>query len=378
MKETVRKGGKELRLGFTTGSCAAMAAGAAARMLLSGEFLHQAALTTPRGISVSAPVEDSFLSPSCARCAIAKDAGDDPDITHGVRVYAAVTKTPGGDITIDGGEGVGRITRRGLDQPVGAAAINRVPREMIFREVAAARDRYGYDGGLRVVISIPGGEALAAKTFNPQLGIAGGLSIIGTTGIVEPMSVQALVDTIEVELKMHAAQGVREILLTPGNYGLQFLADHPGVALRPVVKCSNYLGEALDLAALHGFDTVLVVGHVGKLVKAAGGILDTHSRVADGRMELLALGAALSGASQELLEAILEAVTTDEALNLLAAAGLREPVMAWLLARADHYLARRARGAFQVGLSMFSLAHGPLGVSPQGIMILERWRRDAR
>lgn len=377
LEQTIRKGGKDLRLGVTTGSCAAMAAGAAARMLLSGELLDRTSLDTPKGIPVSAPVEDTTRGDGWVRCAVTKDAGDDPDVTHGVRVYATVTRTSDGQVTVDGGDGVGRVTRRGLDQPVGAAAINRVPRQMIARAVADACDRYGYDGGLGVVISIPGGRELAARTFNPQLGIEGGLSVIGTTGIVEPMSAQALVDTIEVELKVHAAQGVRELLLTPGNYGVQFLADHPAMALRPVVKCSNYLGEALDLAALHGFTTVLVVGHVGKLVKVAGGILDTHSRVADGRMELLALGAALAGGPPELLEGILGAVTTDEALDLLTAAGLREPVLDRLLARCDHYLARRARGALEVGLSMFSFVHGPLGVSPGGQHILERWQRDA-
>lgn len=378
LKETIRKDGKELRLGFTTGTCAALAAKAAATTLLSGTPCREAELLTPKGIRVAVPVVDMRLEEAAASCAVRKDAGDDPDVTDGILVYAEVRKTAGGQIVIDGGEGVGRVTRRGLDQPVGAAAINRVPRRMIEEAVAAVCEAYGYDGGLSVLITIPQGRALAERTFNPQLGIKGGLSVIGTTGIVEPMSAQALIDTIGTEMAVLAAEGAKDILLTPGNYGESFLAQNPHLALRPVVKCSNFIGEALDLAAQHGFRSVLLVGHVGKLVKLAGGVMDTHSKVADTRIEHLALHAVLAGGDAALAREVLACVTADEALDLLQAAGLKEPAMAALQARADGYLARRAGGMFTAGTAMFSFVHGLLGVSPAGEEILEGWRKDGR
>ncbi len=365
-----------MRRGYTTGSCAALAAQAAAKTLLTGRMQDRASILTPKGVVLTVDVEDGRLGADWASCAVRKDGGDDPDATHGTLVYARVTKTGEAAITVDGGEGGGRVTRRGLDQPVGAAAINRVPREMIGEAVSAVREECGYGGGLSVVVSIPEGVALAARTFNPQLGIEGGLSVLGTSGIVEPMSTQAILDTIAVEMEMHRAEGAQDILLTPGNYGADYLAARPELAVRPVVKCSNFIGEALDLAAGKGFSSVLLVGHIGKLVKVAGGIMDTHSRVADTRMEVLALQAALAGGDGALLRRILDCPTTDAALDLLMEQGLRETVMAGVLAQADRYLERRTKGAFAVGTVMFSNVHGDLGVSPGGQRILERWGEE--
>ncbi len=362
-----------MRMGYTTGSCAALAAQAAAKALLMGGAVARASLRTPKGIVLDVPVENLTFGENWASCAVRKDGGDDPDITHGTLVYAKVAKAEDGLVTVDGGEGVGRVTRRGLDQPVGAAAINRVPRRMIEEAAAAVCEERGWEGGLSVIISIPEGMTLAVKTFNPQLGIEGGISVLGTSGIVEPMSTQALLDTIATEMRMHAAEGARDIILTPGNYGLRYLEEHPALTLRPAVKCANFLGEALDLAAEQGFSSVLLVGHIGKLVKLAGGIMDTHSRIADTRMEMLALQAALAGGEVALLRTILDCPTTDAALMVLTAAGLRERVMAGLLGQADRYLERRVKGAFAVGAMMFSNEHGTLGFSPGGQRILDVW-----
>lgn len=374
LEDYVYAQGKALRRGYTTGSCAAMAAQAATRSLLTGQACAQAGILTPKGVALKVPVEDLRFEADWASCAVRKDGGDDPDVTHGILIYARVSRTGDGSLTVDGGEGVGRVTRRGLDQPVGAAAINRVPRKMIEEAVAAVCEECGYDGGLSVVISIPEGAARAERTFNPHLGIVGGLSVLGTSGIVEPMSTQAILDTIATEMRMYYAEGARDIVLTPGNYGTRYLAEHSELTARPAVKCSNFIGEALDLAAIQGFSAVLLVGHVGKLVKVAGGIMETHSRVADTRMELLALQAALAGGDTVLLHRILACPTTDAALDLLAGAGLREGVMTGLLAQADRYLERRVKGAFAVGVVMFSNEHGDLGASPGGQRILERWR----
>ena len=229
MKEFIIRDGKKLRLGYTTGSCAAAAAKAAAWMLLSGSKKESIRLLTPNGMELTLAVEDIHLSPNCVRCAIRKDSGDDPDITRDTLIYAEVRKTETVGIVIDGGQGVGRVTMPGLDQPVGAAAINSVPRRMIQENVEEVCGLFGYIGGLYVVISAPDGETLAKKTFNPRLGIEGGISILGTTGIVEPMSEQALVDTIHVELRQRREGGADYVLLAPGNYGADYIKGVMGI-----------------------------------------------------------------------------------------------------------------------------------------------------
>ena len=223
----VRSGRSMLRCGYTTGTCAALAAAGAARLLLTGTAPEAVSLTTPKGIEVSVPLAEAELleGGARARCAVQKDAGDDYDVTNGMLVRAAVKKSAAPGIQIDGGEGVGRVTKPGLDQPVGEAAINRVPRRMIEEQVQKVCGGLGYGGGIEVVVSIPGGEEAAARTFNPVMGVEGGLSILGTSGIVEPMSEQAIVDTIAVQQRQAGLEGTGDLILTPGNYGEDFLRD---------------------------------------------------------------------------------------------------------------------------------------------------------
>lgn len=372
LREYVNKNGRQLRLGVTTGSCAALAAGAATRMLLSGKPETAAAIVTPGGKRVEAEILEANAGSDVAVCAVRKDAGDDPDVTDGVLVFASVEKTTGG-IVIDGGSGVGRVTRAGLDQPVGAAAINSVPRQMIERAARDACAAFGYAGGLRIVISIPEGEAIAARTFNARLGIVGGLSVLGTSGIVEPMSDQAVVDTMAVEMNMLRSEGVDRLLLTPGNYGEDFIAAHPELSRVRHVKCSNFIGDALDLAVARGFSGVVVVGHIGKMIKLAGGVMNTHSRIADCRLDLLALHAGLAGGDASLLRALLDAPTVDAGLDLLAARALTTPVMQNLLRRIDWHLGARVGGAFPVGAFMFSSRNGLVAVSDAADSLIQHW-----
>ncbi|MCC8170157.1 MAG: cobalt-precorrin-5B (C(1))-methyltransferase CbiD, partial [Oscillospiraceae bacterium] len=261
-----------------------------------------------------------------------------------------VTRTAGG-ISIDGGEGVGRVTKNGLDQPVGNAAINSVPRKMIKNAVAEIMDRFEYFGGLDVEISVPGGERLAEKTFNPNLGIEGGISILGTSGIVEPMSEKALLDTIYLELKMRRFDGNEYVVITPGNYGERFLKSELDIS--NAVKCSNFIGDAIDFAEELGFSTLLLVGHIGKLVKLGSGIMNTHSRYADGRMETLALCAYLAGC--ENAAELLGCVTTDEAFEKIR----DTKTIDILMNRIDYYLRRRTK--MEIGAVMFSDKFGILG-----------------
>ena len=371
----VRSGQKLLRCGYTTGSCAAMAAGAAARLLLTGEAPSTARLVTPKGTVLEVALAACERLDGAARCAVRKDAGDDPDATDGCLVYATVRKTERG-VTIDGGEGVGRVTKPGLDQPVGAAAINTVPRRMIAEAVEAICAETGYDGGLSVLISVPDGAELAKRTFNPLLGVEGGISILGTSGIVEPMSEQAIVDTIETELRQRRAEGATRVILTPGNYGLDFL-ETSGLDTRgaPSVKYSNFLGDALDLAVTQGFTDALLVGHIGKLVKLAGGVMNTHSKVADCRTELFTAHAALCGAGQEVCRALMAAATTDACIAILDEARLREPVMASLLAAVQRHLDRRAGDKLRVGAVVFSNEYGLLGKTETAEAILLDWSK---
>ena len=373
----VRSGRSMLRYGYTTGTCAALAAAGAARLLLTGTAPEAVSLTTPKGIEVSVPLAEAELleGGARARCAVQKDAGDDYDVTNGMLVRAAVKKSAAPGIQIDGGEGVGRVTKPGLDQPVGEAAINRVPRQMIEEQVQKTCGELGYNGGMEVVVSIPGGEEAAARTFNPVMGVKGGLSILGTSGIVEPMSEQAIVDTIAVQQRQAGLEGTGDLILTPGNYGEDFLRDTglDGLGV-PVVKCSNFLGEALDIAATQHFERVLLVGHIGKLVKVAGGIMNTHSRYADCRAELFCAHAALCGADRALCQKLMDAATTDACIELLDSAGLRGPVMESLLDAIQLHLERRAAGAYEIGAVVFSNAYGLLGQTERAKEIIARWK----
>ena len=366
----IRSGQRLLRCGYTTGTCAALGAAGAARLLLTGHAPESVGLRTPKGIVVEVAPQFCRLTADGAACAIVKDGGDDIDATTGLPVIAAVTLLPGAPrtVTIDGG-----VTKPGLDQPVGAAAINRVPRQMIAEALLREADAVGYGGGFAVVISIEGGEAAAKRTFNPHLGVEGGLSVLGTSGIVEPMSQQALLDTLQIEIHQAALKS-RRLILAPGNYGLDYLAaNYPALHEIPVVKISNFIGEALDMAAAEHFAEVLLVGHVGKLVKLAGGIMNTHSHTADCRTELFCTYAALSGAGQEICAALLHAATTDACIEILDKAGLRAPVLAGLVDAIQTHLDRRAAGAFRVGAILFSNQHGPLGQTQTAKELLQAW-----
>ena len=373
LEHYIRSGQRRLRCGYTTGTCAALAAGGAASLLLLGEAPERLSLMTPKGLAVEAAPEGLRYEGDAAVCGVRKDGGDDADATHGLVVVARVEKSPGPGVRIHGGEGVGRVTKPGLDQPVGAAAINRVPRQMVEAQARAVCAKAGYAGGLEITLSIPGGREAAQKTFNPALGVEGGLSILGTSGIVEPMSQQALVDTIALELNQAAALGAEDLILIPGNYGEEFLRQHP-LGGAPVVKVSNFIGDALDLAAGHPFRQVLLVGHIGKLVKLAGGVMNTHSRYADCRAELFCAHAACCGASRQVCLELLQAATADRCIEILDGAGLREPVLRRLLEAIQLHLDRRVQGKYRVGAVLFSNTYGLLGQTGPGREIIQSWK----
>lgn len=367
-----------MRYGFTTGSCAAAAAKAAAYMLLTGKRKEEITIETPKGIPYHAKIEEIEIAEQAVRCAVKKDGGDDPDVTTGILVFAEVSAgqesaelCDAAQIEITGGAGIGVVTRPGLDQPVGAAAINHVPREMIVREVVEVCRLADYHGSLRVVISAPEGEELAKKTFNPRLGIVGGISILGTTGIVEPMSSQALLETIRVELRQRRAEGAAAAVISPGNYGLEFMKRAYGFDLADSVKCSNFIGQTLDMAGELGYQKLLLAGHIGKLVKLSGGIMNTHSKEADGRMELLAAAALRGGCGLLTLQQILACVSTEEALALIQREGRLEGVMKLLMERIMFYLNRRAGEGLRVECIVYANEFGELAKSEGAGELLE-------
>lgn len=371
-----------MRYGFTTGSCAAAAAKAAAYMLLTGIEKKNITINTPKGIPFAAKLLDIQRSEASVSCAVEKDGGDDPDVTTGAYVYAMVTASSSQSesiqavadrllIHIDGGVGVGRVTRLGLDQPVGNAAINHVPREMIEKEVREVCALIDYQGVLYVIISVPAGEELAEKTFNPRLGIVGGISILGTSGIVEPMSSQALLDTIRVELNQRRAEGQTLIAISPGNYGLDYMQRTYGYDLDKSVKCSNYIGLTIDMAAELGFARMLLTGHIGKLVKVAGGIMNTHSREGDCRMELIAAAAVQAHVPIELIERILSCLTTEEAIQILKDSETCEAVMQLLMEKIQYHLNKRAAGRLQIETILYANEFGELEKSIGAELLLQ-------
>ncbi len=371
MEDYIVKDGKKLRLGYTTGSCAAAAAKAAAWMLLTGRKKETIDLLTPKGLPLTLPVLEIRMTPEEVRCAIRKDSGDDPDVTAGTLVFASVRRSAQPGVTIDGGQGVGRVTKRGLDQPVGAAAINSVPRRMIRENVEQVLRLCGEPGGVSVVISVPDGERLAQKTFNPRLGITGGISILGTTGIVEPMSEQALVDTIRVELRQRRANGAEDILLTPGNYGADYIRSAIGIDPRTAVLTSNFIGDTLEICRELGFRGALLIGHIGKLVKLAGGMWNTHSKFGDCRMEIIAAHAAALGLPPARTEELLTCATCDDALRILKEEQLCDALLQRLSGCIGQQLARKC-GGMQVGAIVFSKEYGALCETADARALLQR------
>ncbi len=354
------KDGKKLRFGYTTGTCAAAAAKAATQMLIRGEDVKTVDILTPKGIALNLELLDIRREAGHVSCAVRKFSGDDPDVTNGILVYADVCwqKTPG--VAVDGGTGVGRVTKPGLKQKIGEAAINPVPMQMIRSEVERALDDCGVAEGVKVVISIPAGVELAKKTFNPRLGIEGGISVLGTSGIVEPMSEAALVESIGLELRQKRALGVSRALVSPGNYGADFLRGLCGVEESELVKCSNYIGQTIDMAAEAGFPQLFFVSHIGKFIKLTGGIMNTHSKEADARAELMAACALRAGCTAETARVVLESLTTDESLRIIREAGLLEKTMEIAAERIDYYLNYRAKGQLEIGALVFSNELGVL------------------
>ena len=405
-------------------------------MLLTGEAPDSVSVLTPSGENVSVDIMQSKASsennsdildtvnitqnktqPQMDRTAefyVVKDSGDDPDITNGAKVYVKVQtvditqsadlqlyssydrKTeesksdqvsvtdncfiddtyPG--IYIAGGEGVGIVTKEGLEQPVGYPAINKVPRRMIFETVYKIKSEAGYDGSILITVSVENGRELAAKTFNPELGIEGGISILGTSGILEPMSDKAIVDTIEALIKQQAALGRRTLLVTPGQYGQGYVKNELKIDVADSIKCSNFIGDAIDIAVSYDFTHVLLVGNLGKLIKLAAGIMNTHSRVADGRMDVMCTHLAMCGGTADMVRRMYECINTDSALDKLKEWDLYDEVLGSIISMIHKRLLKRAGDKLRIGAFVFSEKYGYLGETEFAGEALKAYREEAK
>ena len=351
------KSPKVLRSGITTGSCAA-AATKAALLVWRGETVTAVKIISPQGREIPVEVAQAQVISGGGRAVVVKDSGDDPDITHGVAVIVDVLPNDSGEVTICGGEGIGRVTKPGLAVPVGEPAINPGPRQMIIQ---AVRDVLPPEKGAVVTVAIPGGEKLAARTLNPVLGIVGGLSVIGTTGIVEPMSEEAFKNSLTPQISVVKALGYDSIIFVPGKIGQNVAINRYGLPADAVVQTSNFIGHMLEAAVGYGMKQVLLFGHLGKIVKVAAGIFHTHNRMADARLETLAAYAAAIGGSQESVKMILECTTTEAAMPVVSHYGL-EAVYPLLAQRASLRAERYLFGDLQVGTVIVTLQGEILGM----------------
>ena len=355
MKDFAVVGGKALRCGYTTGTVFT----AAACLAIEG-FCRK---TAPDFIDIELPSGDnarlyphSFeLTANGAVCSVIKDAGDDPDVTNGAAMFAKVT-AEGEGVVLTGGEGIGIVTRDGLKIKKGEYAINPVPRQMIERNAAVFMAKHGIKG-IKIELFCPEGREIAKSTFNSRLGIEGGISVLGTTGIVTPMSDEALMETTHMLIDSHFQNGKKVLLLTPGEYGEDFCRSVLKIDMERAIKCSNFIGDAIDYGLYRGFENILIIGHMGKLIKLSGGITNTHSKTADCRMELIALFAALSGADTELLNSIMGCISAEQAFDLLYDTPYYNNTLKIAAERTAFYLNHRIKGRAKWGVLMFCGRH---------------------
>ena len=352
--------GKAYRKGYTTGSCATAAAKVAALMILRQQIIHQISIVTPSGVTLHLNVEEPLIHGNQATAAIRKDGGDDVDVTHGMLIYAQVKLRDDAHITITGGTGIGKVTQKGIGLPIGHSAINKTPLQTID---AAVREVLGPERGADMVIFAPEGEERALRTYNSRLGIMGGISILGTTGIVTPMSEESWKRTLAIELEQKRENGLDKVIFVPGNHGERFVREQLQVDTNLVVTMSNFVGYMLQEAERLAFRHVVMVGHLGKLIKVAAGIFHTHSHIADGRMETLVTHLALAGAPNELLQQVYHCLTTEAAMELIAQAGYEsvyDAIATRIVERVQQML-RYSPQPFTCDVILFSLDNQPLG-----------------
>lgn len=333
-----------LRYGWTTGACAVASTAAAYTALLTGEFPDPVEIVLPKGHRPSFALAREDQGDGWASAGVVKDAGDDPDVTHGALVSVTVRPgEPGTGVTFRAGPGVGTITKPGLPLPVGEPAINPVPRRLIAEVVAEVAARHGGDGDLVVEVAVDDGEELARHTWNPRLGILGGLSILGTTGVVVPYSCSAWIDSIRRGVDVARAEGLRHVAGCTGSTSERVVTDLYGLADEALLDMGDFAGAVLKYLRRNPVPRLTVAGGVGKLSKLADGHMDLHSKRSHVNFDLLARIVSDAGGSAVLVEQVRGANTALEALQVSTAARL--PLGDLIASRAREVAVETLRGA---------------------------------
>lgn len=381
MEEYVYIDGKKYKRGYTTGSCAAAASKASVYMLLTKEKIYDINIDTPKGIPLTLSVRNIEISDDYAICSIEKDGGDDIDATHKMNIFAKaelIDNLDDEEILVTGGKGIGLVTKKGLSVEVGKHAINPIPMKMIKSEVKnVIREKEDFtenNKSIKITIFAPEGEEIAKKTFNPRLGIVGGISILGTTGIVEPMSEEGWKKSLSIELEMKRAQGLDKIILVPGNHGEEFIREHLKIDIHNCVRMSNFVGYMLNEAKRLGFKKILMAGHIGKFIKISAGIFQTHSKVCDARNEIMIANLALLGADLDFLNKINECVTTEGAVEIIDDSKYKDIyniLCDKCRNRVEQYL---NEDDIEVGIYMFRMDKSLLGKSANADLIMEDFK----
>ena len=354
---------KILRGGFTTGAAAAAGVKAALIFFSTDKIVGEVELSALDGTTLKIPIAKVERHGEKISVEVVKDAGDDPDITNGVSIFTATKKIGGEEIIFRAGVGVGKITKPGLQIPVGEPAINPGPRRLIKNVAEEFSIR-----GLEVEISIPEGVELAKKTLNPMLGVEGGLSIIGSTGILRPMSEEAFKNSLVPQIDVAKAAGFEDLIFVPGKIG-ETIAERLGLPEGAIIQTSNFIGFMLEQAAEKNIRQIILCGHLGKLIKVAAGIFHTHNRVADGRLETLAAYSAAEGLPQVEVQKILSAATTEEAAQIISANNL-ECVYKKIASRASYRAERFVFGKLKVGTILADYSGKILGMDETAEKIL--------
>ena len=363
---------KILRSGYTTGACAAAGVKAALIFMTSNKTVDSVEIIALDGTILTIPINSLKTVESggdtSVRVEVVKDSGDDPDITNGTSVFTEVRRIAGEEIIFKAGEGVGTVTKSGLSVPVGEPAINPKPRELIGNVI---KEFFNEPVGLEVTISIPAGVELAKKTLNPVLGVEGGLSVIGTTGVLRPMSEEAFKKSLVPQIDVAMDAGFDSLIFVPGKIG-EVAALKLGLPKEAIVETSNFIGYMLEAAVEREVKNVLLLGHIGKLAKVAAGVFYTHNRIADCRLETIAACAAAEGLGYKAVKQILNVNTTEEAIRIIDENGF-ERVYPKIAKRASTRAYRYIFGKVYVGTILIDRENDILGMDKFAEEILKEF-----
>ena len=362
-----------MRYGNTTGACAAAAA-KAALLALTGTVVDRVGVPSPYGIRFEILVKGTKKIGDAGVATVVKDAGDDIDATDKLEITATVKLTDDGKVKIRSGKGIGVVTKPGLQVPIGEAAINPVPRRMIE---ASVKEVLPAGKGAEITLDIPEGEKVAAKTLNPKLGIVGGLSVLGTTGVVKPLSMEACRRSLVPQIDVAVSAGFERVFFVPGNIGERITKKLFNPSEDDIVQTGDFVGYMLDKAVEKGVKEIVFLGHPGKLAKVAAGIFNTHHKVADARNEVIAAYAGAEGAEAEAVKRILHANTTEEAITLLKQVGLSERVFDRIAEKVSERVSERTQQKIKVSVILVSLDGEILGVDRNARSLEGNWRKSA-